>query len=39
MDKFFKNVEVSFGKTASYISLLKSQGFASSVQFNVIEMV
>ena len=37
-EDLFKKFYVSLGKTISFISLLKSQRFASSVPFNVIEM-
>ena len=36
---FFENVYLSSGTTTSGICLVKSQGFASSVPFNAIEMV
>ena len=43
MQKFiedvFKNFYISLSTTASGIGLVKIQGFASSVSFNVIQMV
>ena len=39
IEDFLKNFNVSLGATTSCIYLLKSQRFASSVPFNVIEMV
>ena len=39
IENLFKNIYVSLGTTTSSIFLLKSQGFVTSVPFNVIEMV
>ena len=39
IEDLFKNFHVSLGTTTSAICLVKSQGFASSVPVNVIELV
>ena len=39
IEDLFKNFYISLGTTTSGICLVKSQGFACSVLFNVIEMV
>ena len=39
IEDLFKNFYISLGTTTSGIFLVKSQGFAASVPFNVIEMV
>ena len=39
IEDLFKNFFFFFAATTSSLYLVKSQGFASSVSFNVIEMV